>query len=91
MTYACSDHSTLQKLGSWCSDGPGCLTARNRSQINLISPIRRIKNALLHGNGPRQYVPIIRPCGNLIVAEDQALRIKPHSVELGRRFSPIHF
>lgn len=91
MTYTRSSQSTSQKLGSQCSDASGCLTRRNQPHMTLITLICRTQNALPHCTGRRHHLPAIQPPGNLMVAEDQAAGIKPHSVDLGRRFSPIHF
>ena len=80
MTYACLHHSTLQKLGSSCSDVPGCPLPRTRPHINLITTIRPTQNALLYGNKPRQHLSIVLAHDYRIIAEAEPTGLKPHRV-----------
>ena len=65
-------------------------TAHSTSSDPLTS-VRRTQTRYLIATERPRHLPTIRSRGNPIIVEVQEAGINPHSVELGRRFSPIHF
>jgi hypothetical protein len=53
----------------------------------LPQGLQRIRYYGLLGQHPSTFLPR----SNLILPDEQGAGINPHGVELGRRFSPIHF
>ena len=69
------------KLGSRCSEGPGCPTPCTRPDLILI-PLSAVPKRALHPNGTPPTSCNNPSTRQLIIAEVQAAGIKPHSVEL---------
>ncbi len=83
--------SVLPTIGSQSSEAWRCLTPGTRSNLPLGPVLTDVqKRSLTAANRP-QHLPTIPSPIDLSFAKDQEAGINTHRVELGRRFSPIHF
>ena len=78
-------------IGSWWFEIPPCLTRHRPAKMILLLASATTINSHRIASVPQQHdrttVPYVPP----LFATVEDLRINPHSVELGRRFSPIPF
>ncbi len=78
-------------IGSRWFEIQPCLMRRNWAE--LILPLASAKTINTHriASVPQQHDLTMAPYVLPIFATHAEVRINPHSVKLGRRFSPIHF